>query len=524
MSRSAGKSGANTLVPVNANIDGGTVPIGSSAQVVVLFRNEGGRPVNTGEINLYPSSNVAAEVSLNQCSLEPLLSGAECAIALSVKGMQPGAWRVDMLMRHDGRSRLVTASLSGSVEGSADGANKMINDIEAVPGELDFGTLEDSMPMLRSILLRNNTSNPIEISEISAKSNPSSGFSYSADCQRELRAGEGCVVTVTWSPKQRGPASGALIVKHSGPTGVTSVDLEGEFGPDAEDEAEIFPEAVPGKGLMVSNLSEIDFGSGVSNKAAITVSLVNVGDAPLEILEIATASSDTGLTVEEKGCVPGRNLEPIEACPLTLTWAPVRAGDIFDDVKIGHTGTRGILILPVRGSAAEAVSNENQALVVSGAGGGSRLPGMTLGENGGAGVAGSGESVAEQLRKMLMGGSSGGGGNFSSSSLGDFVLPGVTNKSKALDGYRVTSLAVNRAVISGPGGSRVVFNGEDVVLGGVLWMVDIHRSGVRFSSDGEKVVLLFDRSLSSLGAGASGSQSSSSSGSSESSGPASEIE
>ena len=79
------------MVPVQSPIDGGAIAIGASSQIVVLFRNDGAQPVQTGQINLYPSSNASASVSLNQCAGDPLPSGAECAVAISVKGLQAGS-------------------------------------------------------------------------------------------------------------------------------------------------------------------------------------------------------------------------------------------------------------------------------------------------------------------------------------------------------------------------------------------------------------------------------------------------
>ena len=42
------------------------------------------------------------------------------------------------------------------------------------------------------------------------------------------------------------------------------------------------------------------------------------------------------------------------------------------------------------------------------------------------------------------------------------------------------------------------FLGEDVVIGGFLWTVGIRPSGVQFQTGTDKVLLLFDRSLSSI--------------------------
>ena len=84
--------------------------------------------------------------------------------------------------------------------------------------------------------------------------------------------------------------------------------------------------------------------------------------------------------------------------------------------------------------------------------------------------------------------------------LDDFVVVRDTDVDPAsvLDGFVVTSHATTRAIISGPGGSRIVFDGEEVVIGGFLWHVNIRPSGVEFRSGPDKVLLLFDRSLSSV--------------------------
>ena len=309
--------GAIGLIPVEANVDGGSIPMGATAQVVVLFRNEGAQPVETGEIKLYPSSNVSAVVSLNQCSTEPLSSGAECALAISVKGLQAGAWRLEMLMLHNGRSRLVTATLSGSIEANADASDKLSSDVETIPDELDFGALGSSQTLVEPVILRNITSNTIKLSEVSINSAERSGYSVSSDCD-ELRAGQACIAMVTWAPKQKGPSTGVLVVKHDGPTGIASVSLSGDYEPDEVDQAEIFPDAVPGRGLLVSSQTEVDFGNDISSASTITVSLVNTGDSDLTINELKLSGSDNGLSVSGNGCAEGLVFEANRGLPSYL--------------------------------------------------------------------------------------------------------------------------------------------------------------------------------------------------------------
>lgn len=471
--------GGGDFVPVEAEVDGGEIKIGTSTQVVVLFRNDSGRPVETGAIQLYPSSTVSGTVSLNQCSQEPLPAGAVCAIAISVKGLQSGPYRIDMLMRHSARSRLVTASLSGQIRITEDAADKFLSDIEAIPDEIDFGDANTSQPVIKGIVLRNTTSEVVDINSIYIDAAEQSGYSLRTDCDR-LESGQACIVTVKWSPVLKGQASGVLLVNHSGPTSVASVNLDGDYNPDSTEEAKIFPETVPGKGLIVSSQSEIDFGSEINSLSTITVSLVNVGDAPVTLKDIRMSGKDTGLNVANNGCMPDMVLEPVEACPLTVSWAPVREGSIIDDLQILHDGARGVLVLPVRGEADSVVSQDNRAV---------RLAGRDT------------ATLASD--------------DFDPN---DIVIVRDDNidPTSVLDGFVVTSHAPTRAIISGPGGSRIVYDGEEVILGGFLWDVTIRPSGVEFRSGENKALILFDRSLSSFNRSRSQSSSGAGSGSSSS--------
>lgn len=479
----AAGAGGDGLVPVTPTVDGGAIPSGGSAQVVVRFKNDGSQPSETGLIRLYPSSNVSAQVAMNQCEEEPLPSGAECAIALSVKALQSGNWRVEILMSHSGRTRLVTATVSGTVEAGGDGSDKLTSDIETIPNAVDFGALSDSQTLIQSVTLRNITSAALDISEVYLDTSDQSGYSLKSDCKK-LEAGQACIALVTWAPKLKGRSSGVLVIKHSGPTGLASVTLNGEYSPEEVVQAEVFPQAVPGKGLLVASQKEIDFGADIKTASTITVSLVNAGDAAMKLENIAISGSDNGLSFKADGCESGTVLEPIEACPLTITWSPTRVGAITDDVQIQHDGARGILVLPIRGTATAAVSQDQKAIVL-----GTGVDAFNLGPpdlN-----AQQSEAAAANLERI----------NQSASE-------SMTDPASALDGFKITSFSPSRAIINGPGGSRLVFDNEEVVLGGVPWLVVIQKNGIEFLYQGHRVLLLFDRSLSTIGLiGSSGASS-----------------
>lgn len=500
-----GKAGGG-LSAVNSDLDSGVVSLGSASQAVLLFRNDGNKPVTMGAIDIYPSSNVSASIAQNQCAKEPLEYGAVCAVALSVKGLQRGRFRVELLIRHDGRSKLITSTVSGSVESGDDDTFELVNDVEAVPSELDFGSLSDSRTQIKSIILRNVTSKKIKITNLNVLANPQSGFTLDADCD-DLNSGEACLATVTWSPEQVGPASGVLVVDHDGPAAVTSVSIKGEYSPAGASTADVFPSAVPGKGLLTASQTDIDFGAGIETSSAITVSLVNVGDAPVMINDIRLSNDKNGVEISKNGCAPGTMLDPVEACPMTLTWEPVREGAILDDVQIRHNGARGILVLPLKGSATKAVNKDSEAIF--------------LGDIDGSPYLGSVPTISS---KDLGVDNSPANGNAPSDVTSSENTPVSSNRKSSvpdvrgvLDGYKITSLASNRAIVSGPGGSRVVFDGEEAVIGGVLWDVHVHDSAVRFGVGDQKVLLLFDKSLSSFNTDSGQSNNSSSDSSSSSS-------
>ena len=154
-------------------------------------------------------------------------------------------------------------------------------------------------------------------------------------------------------------------------------------------------------------------------------------------------------------------------------------GGILDDVQIQHDGARGILVLPITGRATKAINQDSKSIVFNDQGADAILRAI---EPLSAKAVGATKAKSEASAKPRSVGGS-------------------------LQGYRITSLAKNRAIVSGPGGSRVVFNGQETVIGGVLWRVAVQSSAVHFRNGGQKILLLFDRSLAPFNDGSTGNQS-----------------
>ena len=435
---------AGDLVAVQPNVAGGNIGVGANSQVVVLFRNEDKDDIAVQNVQLDPSSNVNARVFNNECRKRPLTPAGECPIIISIQGIQAGSYRVAMVVGHTGRSRFKTANITGQIEANEQ-VDPLQSELEITPTDLDFQSLTAARPILRSVTLRNISTKDLDITKVSIKAGQGAGFSLNTDCEK-LKAGEACIANVIWSPTFEGPASGFLVINHSGLTRVANVTLSGDYRPEDLQEASVFPDTIPGKGLLISDVTSIDFGAGIESTSSVTVTLVNAGDSPLRLRGINLAGSENGLSLSRRGCRVDLVLDPTDACPLTVSWSPSREGQVLDNVQVIHDGARGVLVLPISGEAERAVNIETQAVV--------RI------------------SEGEEI---------------------------IETRAPSLDGFVITSHSQRLAIISGPGGSRVVRDGEIVNLGGVSWDVAIVPTGVelRNRNGSDQVDLLFDTSLSS---------------------------
>ena len=313
----AGGNSANAgpgFTAVESQVDGGPVTVGATSYVVVLFTNNGVSPVELGEITLYPSSTVSASLTLNQCARDALPSGAECAMTLAVSGLQTGNYNIEMLIEHNGRTRLTTATVTGTVEGLQDQQQNVQAELEAFPDVLDFGSVSSGIEQVRSVTFRNKTSERIDIKDFRLEAPAKAGFTYRTNCE-SLEAGQACIATVTWSPIVKGQSLANMVVEHTGTTGVNRIDISGDYAPDAPEDAPLYPDIIPNSGLLITDRAEFDFESDVESVSAITASLVNVGDQDLTIRDILLSSSDNGITISRNGCVSGTILAPNDACP-----------------------------------------------------------------------------------------------------------------------------------------------------------------------------------------------------------------
>jgi hypothetical protein len=475
----AGAAGSLEFGPSKSEIEGGDITAGQTAQVIVMLRNNTSAPVTLKSIDLVPSSNVTAAIATNPCK-EPVRPGIECPITISIKGEGSGKYRVGMLLNHDARSKISNIGITGNVAGGPGGVGGMpSNEIEAFPNAIDFGTAKGRAPLVRSITLHNSSQKPLKIESVDLVASPLTGFAVSAPDCTELQGGQSCVATVTWTPSVQGGAEGVLVLRHSGPSGGLQISLKGDYQITKTEKATAFPALVPGQGLVVADRESIDFGTAVDGASSITISLVNAGDKAVTLKAVKLAGSDNGLSLSNDDCRGGRTLEANQGCALTVNWLPRRPGPVIDDIQVIHDGARGVLVMPVRGTATQSVSTNMPML---GSNSLPKLPTSDLDEK----VLGDvGKDSGGKTKKIKPALYSAAGSSMSQ----------LSSDTSSLNGYYVSSLSQDRAVITGPRGRSVVQDGQPQVIAGGHWLPNVTAEGVELIGQDDSVFLLFDRSI-----------------------------
>lgn len=468
------------------SLDFGTSPGGLAMMRSFVISNHSSQEVEIWDVELKVPEKSGMSYE-SQCP-DTLRPEESCNVILSWEPSTKGLSQGVLVVQHSGKSGMTQAEVKGVYQPAAEDKAKdpaAVDAVVATPPTLDFGDSPGGISAVRSIILTNNSTKTVDIKNVNLDVPEQAGFSYKSECPSSLPAGQACNIIITWSPTVKGTAQGVLIVQHTGKTGMTQVDVKGSLKPQEGKSAAIYPEVVPDRGLLVSDREKIDFGTGIKEESAITTTFVNAGSSPLTIKSISLSGVQNDLELSDTGCVPDLVLAPGAACPLTMTWLPGKGGTILDSLQIIHSGTRGVLVIPVQGTAADPAAAAGGATGAAGA----------LG-SGNAGGAAAGGATAGGASAAL----AAGGGNAAVPAVRAAEAP--PSFKQTVKNYKITSHSATRAVMNGPDGGQVVRDGEDIVINGMKVTVTIVPLGVILTSNGEKVTLPFDSSLKLLDQGA----------------------
>ena len=261
----------------------------SAAQSVTL--------TNTGSIALVPTALAVTGdfAETDNCLKQTINAGASCTAQVTFTPTQTGA-----------RTGLLTVSANvagGQLSVALTGTGALAGSVQLSPSSINFGSIEvGTTSSALQVTLQNSSASAVSITSV----NVSAPFALVSNaCGGSIAAGNACQLTVTFTPAQSGPATGALTLVTAG--GTQSVALTGTGAAPPTDA--LSPASLTFSGTIIGQSS-----------AAQTVQLTNSGGVPLTSI----TSVASGPYQVASNC--GTQLAAGSTCSLSVTFVPTAAG------------------------------------------------------------------------------------------------------------------------------------------------------------------------------------------------------
>ncbi|MGH9570507.1 MAG: choice-of-anchor D domain-containing protein, partial [Candidatus Angelobacter sp.] len=240
----------------------------------------------------------------NNCS-GALTSGGSCVVQVSFAPLAVGLRTGSISVNAD--ATVLTSTLTG--QGGLAATNFS-------PASLNFGDQRvQTTSAIQVVTLTNSGNLPLQISNISI----SGAFAQSNTCPASLGAGANCSLSITFKPLVIGAAIGALTITSNSTSSPNSVALTGT-GTSA------VAVLTPGLSFAAQN---------VATSSAETVTLINSGNAPLNIFGVSTSGDFNAAS----SCPA--TLAPQTSCNIQVSFTPTAAGPrsgsltVTDDDPLG---------------------------------------------------------------------------------------------------------------------------------------------------------------------------------------------
>lgn len=296
----------------------GSVNVGASGQQTVTVSNPTGAPVTLSSVAASGDYSAAG----GSCATgSTLAAGASCTVIVTFAPTVTGTRTGTLSIASSATTLPLTVGLNGV---------GLLAQLTATPGALGFGNLARGAVEDLSVTLANTGS--ASVTGIAATLGGSGAAAYSVivPCaSTTLAPGQGCTVTVRFSPSSTGPETATLSVASSDPNGPATV-------------------ALTGNGVAAGNFTlTVNGGSA----ASVTVASGTAANFPLLLTPVNGFSGPVALTCAAQTTALYASCSLL-ASTLTLTGTATQSSTatIGTEVKAGFTGgslTAALLLLPL---------------------------------------------------------------------------------------------------------------------------------------------------------------------------------
>ena len=310
--------GRLTLTPNYVNF--GTVAVSATSSVAITVKNTG---------------NATVTFSGQRLSAAPQFSLSGFPLAATLAAGKSATFTVKF-------SPTVAGAKSGTITFTSNAANKSLviwlngsgaqSSISATPASAAFGSVAVGATNTQVIRLGNSGTSTDTISALAASGAP---FSVSGiSLPLSLGAGKSITFNIAFAPKAAGAVSGSVKVEGNFPTVTVGASGTGASGTR----------------VISASATTESFGNvNVGSSATADVNLTDTGNSSVTISGV----SYSGAGVSGSG---GANvtLNPGQSTPVTVEFAPTKAGSVAGSVVIASNATDSPLTIAVSGSGVAA--------------------------------------------------------------------------------------------------------------------------------------------------------------------------
>jgi hypothetical protein len=206
-------------------------------------------------------------------------------------------------------------------------------------GEQQVGVQSDT----RTLSVRNAGRAALRVGGIGVAGDVAQAFFISEDsCSHAVLApGAACSLGIAFLPRSQGPCHATLTIADNSSDSPHGVGLSGRgigevpHPPEPHAEAGIEP-------------ATVTLRAEVGGTATEPVTVRNVGDAPLNLLEVSFSGDRAAFAIDQSGCAD-LSIPPGGSCQLTASFTPLEAGPQAATVVVAHDAHNGPLVVSLEG-------------------------------------------------------------------------------------------------------------------------------------------------------------------------------
>jgi hypothetical protein len=193
--------------------------------------------------------------------------------------------------------------------------------VSVSPLSINYGGRPTGTSNSQTILVTNDLSTSLAISDIALTGTDSGDFSFKSGCGSSLESGNHCLISVTFKPTTGGTRTASLVITDNPPAGAQTVALSGV-----------------GLAIKLSPTS-LNFGTvKVGQSSSLPVTVTNISGAVVDITApgIAIVGAAAGDYSQTNDC--GSSIDAGKSCTITVKFTPTNIGARNATLEINDNG------------------------------------------------------------------------------------------------------------------------------------------------------------------------------------------